>query len=165
MPFTSLSRRELLRATWAIPVTWKFTDSPTLRDLFGRYTHCLAVRDPTSLAGLFAEDAKYRDLTFGVKLVGRDAIRNMFARTFSAVTASRYRVEHAAFDGDTIAVRWEMSGVHEGPMLGMPPSGRRIGFRGASFLTIRAGQVAEQIDYLDRAGLERELGVRGARRD
>lgn len=159
------TRRDLLRAAASLSLVPQTAESPGLRDLFGRYTKSLGRRDAAGLAGLFADQAKYRDVTFGVKLIGRDAIRNMFVRTFTAVTNSKYRVERAAFDHDTIAVRWEMSGVHEGPMLGMPPSGRRITFRGASFLTVTDERVIEQVDYLDRAGLERELGVRGAMRD
>lgn len=160
----SMSRRELFIALTAIPLP-QLVPGPGLRDFFGRYAHCLAKQDAQSLSQLFATDAHYRDVTFGLRLVGRDAIRNMFSRTFAALTSTKYRTEHTAFDGDTIAVRWEMSGVHQGPLLGMPASGRRITFRGASFLRVQAQQVRDQVDYLDRAGLERALGVRGAARE
>lgn len=165
MPPAAIIRRDLFRAALVAPFVIKGSPEKPLRVLFGRYAEEVGRGDSAALAELFAADARYRDVTFGTRLIGRDAIRNMFARTFAAVTSARYRIEHAAFDQDTIAVRWELSGVHQGPLLGMPASGRRISFRGASFLTVRSREVREQVDYLDRVGLERELGVRGAARE
>lgn len=165
MPLEIVSRRELLATLATFPIATSTPKAEALRGLFGQYADRVARADPSALAALFAPDAQYRDVTFATRLIGRDAIKNMFCRTFAALVSPRYGVEHAAFDGDTIAVRWELSGVHRGPLLGAPGSGRRIAVRGASFLTVRASQIAEQVDYLDRAGLERALGVRGARRD
>jgi steroid delta-isomerase-like uncharacterized protein len=159
------SRRDFLRAAAVTPLLSQPAESGRLRDLFGRYLHCVNRRDAYNLARLFAEGAEYRDLTFGVRLVGRDAIRNMFARTFAAVADSTFLVKSSALEGETIAVRWESTGRHEGPMLGMPGSGRLITLRGASFLTVAGDRVAEQVDYLDRSGLERQLGIRGASRE
>jgi len=159
------SRRDFLRAAAVSPILSQPFDSGGLRDLFGRYLHCVDRRDAQSLSRLFAERAEYRDLTFGVRLVGRDAIRNMFARSFAALAESTFVVNSSALEGNTIAVRWESTGRHQGPMLGMPGSGRVITLRGASFLTVAHDRVAEQVDYLDRSGLERQLGVRGASRE
>jgi steroid delta-isomerase-like uncharacterized protein len=142
-----------------------FGPSASLRELFARYLHCLNGQDAPSLSQLFDEWAEYRDLSFGVRLVGRDAIRNMFARTFAAFGAAPFVIKSRAFDHATIAVRWEVTGRHRGPLLGVPASGRELTLRGATFLSIESGKVREQVDFLDRAGLERQLGVRGAPRE
>jgi steroid delta-isomerase-like uncharacterized protein len=159
------SRRDFIRAASVAPWLVQPLESGELRDLFGRYLHCVNRRDATNLARLFAEGAEYRDLSFGVRLIGRDAIRNMFARSFAALADSTFLVASSALEGSTIAVRWESNGRHLGPMLGMPGSGRWITLRGASFLTVAGDRVVEQVDYLDRSGLERQLGVRGASRE
>ena len=161
----STPRRGFLQASLVAALAGRGPGGSGLRDLFGRYLHCVNHRDALSLSRLFTETAEYRDVSFGVRLIGRDAIRNMFARTFTALGSAEFVVKSSAFDGDTIAVRWETTGRHQGPLLGVPGSGRPLTLGGASFMSVASGRVQEQVDYLDRAGLERQLGVRGAGRE
>jgi steroid delta-isomerase-like uncharacterized protein len=158
-------RRAFLRAAVLAPLAGRAEKRPQLRELLARYVHCVIDRNADALARLFSEHAEYRDVSFGVQLVGRDAIRNMFSRTFTAIAEATFLVKSSAFDRETIAMRWETTGRHQGPLLGMPGSGRPITFRGASFLTVGKDGVIEQVDYLDRSGIERQLGVRGATRE
>jgi steroid delta-isomerase-like uncharacterized protein len=165
MPEQPIDRRDILKAALVAPWTQGFFGRPGLKELFGHYADCVNRRDAMSIGLLFADQASYLDITFGVKLLGRAAIRNMFWRGFAAIRGGPFLVETVAFDHNTIAVRWEAHGRHDGPMLGVPPSGRQIEMKGASFLTVADSLIEEQIDFIDRAGLERQLGVRGASRE
>lgn len=165
MPEMPIDRRDMLRAAVIAPWTQAVFSRPGLKELFGRYTDCVNRSDAAAMASLFAEQASYRDITFGITLLGRDAIRNMFWRGFAAIRGGPFVIETVAFDQNTIAVRWETRGRHDGPMLGIPPSGRPIVLKGASFLTVSDQLIDEQVDFTDRSGLERQLGVRGASRE
>lgn len=43
-----------------------------------------------------------------------------------------------------VAIRWSAVGTHQGPFLGLAPSGRRVGFRGMEVLRIGRGLVRER---------------------
>ncbi|MGH2477885.1 MAG: ester cyclase, partial [Candidatus Limnocylindrales bacterium] len=65
-------------------------------------------------------------------------------------------------DGPRHADRWILTGSHEGELLGLAPTGRKVRVEGATFTVMNdGGMVAEDHHYLDLAGLLTQLGAIG----
>lgn len=55
-------------------------------------------------------------------------------------------MEDTAADGDQVVVRWTATATHRGNSLGMAATGRRVSFRGMTWLTFSNGMVVEGWD-------------------
>ena len=53
----------------------------------------------------------------------------LMQRLWAAFPDGRFTIEHLAQDGDTVICVGTMEGTHEGELLGVPPSGRRVRWR------------------------------------
>jgi len=60
--------------------------------------------------------------------------------------------------GDRAAARMTWSGTHDGPLLGLEPTGRRFAYDGAAFFTARDGLLADIWVVGDLDALRRQLG-------
>ncbi len=136
--------------------------TPSPRDVLDTYFRAVQARDLDRVSDLFAQDARYEDATFQAQFEGRDAIRQMFEAMFHGLAEPTYQLIRSVAEADRVAAEWSVEGRHAGPMLGVEASGRRMRIRGVSLLEIRRGKIRSVTDYIDRAGLETQLGLRKA---
>ena len=61
--------------------------------------------------------------------------------------------------GDQLAARLLLSGPHEGPFLGVPPTGNDVQLAITTILTMRAGKCVERWSTADMLGLLIQLGA------
>ena len=84
-------------------------------------------------------------------------------RTVRMVTAAfpdnRHEVEDVFAEGDRVMVRATLTGTHEGPFIGIPPTGRRISVQEIHVYRLRDGKVVEHRVGRDDLGAMRQLGV------
>ena len=55
-------------------------------------------------------------------------------------------VDDVVSEGDNVVVRWSASGTHKGAGLGIPPSKRRVSFRGMSWIVFENGRIVKGWD-------------------
>jgi predicted ester cyclase len=67
--------------------------------------------------------------------------------------------EDTVVEGDKVLVRWRSTGTHEGELMGIPPTGRRVTMTGFDLFRIEGGKIAEMWQEADRLGLLQQLGV------
>ena len=61
-------------------------------------------------------------------------------------------------EGDSVVARWEASGTMKGPLMGMPPSGKRSVVTGMTISRFEGGKVVEHISNWDTLGMLQQLG-------
>jgi predicted ester cyclase len=66
-------------------------------------------------------------------------------------------VEDLLVDGGKIAWRWRLTGTHYGPLLGAPPSGKRVTMTGMNIQRLANGVVVEHWSNADQLGLLRQV--------
>jgi predicted ester cyclase len=66
-------------------------------------------------------------------------------------------------DGDTVVVTSEMSGTHEGPFVGIPPTGRQVKATRVDRLRIVDGRIVESRSECDLDAIAAQLGEPGPR--
>lgn len=62
-------------------------------------------------------------------------------------------------DGDTVAIRFRTQGTHDGELMGLEPTGKRVEGGGAAIARFEDGTPVEVWEFGDQAGMLRQLGV------
>lgn len=79
---------------------------------------------------------------------------------FNAAFSDRqFTVDELIAEGDTVATRTTMRGVHSGDFQGIPATGKRISSTGLTIERIQDGKIVERWFSFDVAGVTRELGL------
>src|SRR5215208_714476 len=81
-------------------------------------------------------------------------------RIWAALPDARVEIAHVAADGDVAICTGTMSGTHEGELLGVPASGRRVQWRMCHVMRFDGdGRAVEHSAIRDDLGLMRQMGA------
>jgi len=89
----------------------------------------------------------------GGDVMGPAGFKMVRAAFLQAVPDLRIEVEDAVAEGESVVVRWRVTGTHRGDGLGIPPSGRAVDARGMSWFHVRDGRLVEGWDCWNLGGL------------
>jgi steroid delta-isomerase-like uncharacterized protein len=95
----------------------------------------------------------------GAEVKGQDAFlaqRRIFLDAFPDLDM---RVEDVIADGDKVVVRWHVNATHTGGGLGMPPSNRKVSFRGITWLEFESGRLVRGWDSWNLGALLQSLAA------
>ena len=90
---------------------------------------------------------------------GIQALRSEITRVRRAFPDGRVEIEEIVAEGDRVVWRWRMDGTHEGPYLGVAPTGRRVTMTGIALYRIAGGKIVERFGEADTIGLLDQLGA------
>jgi len=68
-------------------------------------------------------------------------------------------IEDEIAEGNTVVTRWTFRGTHQGALMGIPPTGKEVAFKGISIDRIAGGKVVEHWNNFDQLGMMQQLGV------
>jgi steroid delta-isomerase-like uncharacterized protein len=89
----------------------------------------------------------------------RGGARQIWVWLLSVFPDHRFDVEHIAADGDTVAVLGTMVGTHEGELMGIAPTGRRVVAQQSHWFRVEEGKLTEHWAVRDDLGMLQQLGV------
>ena len=92
-------------------------------------------------------------------LYGPEGVRIDVAEWRSGFPDLRLAVEDQVAEGDRVASRFVLRGTHDGPFLGVVPTGRPVAVAGVSIDRLAGGRLAESWLSLDALGLLRQIGA------
>ncbi len=90
---------------------------------------------------------------------GPESIRTVATMLRTAFPDLHFTIEDLVAEGDFVAGRLTMSGTHDGPLMGMPPTGRQVRQSHMHFVRFRDGKAVEHWGVRDDVGLMRQLGL------
>jgi steroid delta-isomerase-like uncharacterized protein len=114
----------------------------------------LSVADELFTADYVRHDPATADLAGGV-----DGARAGCVRFRTAFPDLRLTVADLLMDGDKAVVRWTTSGTHQGDLMGIAPTGKKVGLTGISIMRFAGAKVAEEWVNWDTLGMMQQLGV------
>jgi predicted ester cyclase len=97
------------------------------------------------------------------RLAGRGRVRAFYEAVLRAFPDLRFEVEHEHVGDRSIVCEVRLAGTHEGPWMGIAPTGRKVNVTNCLVYTFDArGRLAGERVYFDEAGMLRQLGALGS---
>jgi steroid delta-isomerase-like uncharacterized protein len=128
-------------------------------DLAQQYFDAWNEHDADRIVSVFTETGTYTDPTTNGPLRGAEIGANA-ARLWSSFPDLRFEIVSAAETSDgMIAAEWMMLGTNNGPIFGLPPTGKQIELPGADFVTVRDDKIESVVGYFDAGLLPRQIGM------
>ncbi|MFB6073734.1 MAG: ester cyclase [Haloarculaceae archaeon] len=90
---------------------------------------------------------------------GREAAKEQIRSLREAFPDFRAEVEEIVAEDDVVAMRVTISGTHEGPFMGLEPTGKSFEVQNMVFTRIEDGRIVERWLQPDTLGMFRQLGV------
>jgi steroid delta-isomerase-like uncharacterized protein len=91
---------------------------------------------------------------------GPDEMARYFAETFAALPDFRIEPERIAAEGETVFVKWRMTGTFSGaPWQGIEPTGDRIALDGMDCFSFREGKIVHNAVVFDQMSFGRQIGM------
>ncbi|WP_266075353.1 ester cyclase [Haladaptatus caseinilyticus] len=88
---------------------------------------------------------------------GRDGYRRTVELYRSAFPDISFTIHDLVSEGDRVAVHWTASGTHDGELMGIEPTGKRVENEGMEFNYLRDGKIVEMRVVWDALGMLRQL--------
>jgi predicted ester cyclase len=90
---------------------------------------------------------------------GPESMRGLATMLRTAFPDLRFEIEELIAEGDVVAGRLTMSGTHEGPLMGTPPTGRSVRQDHMHFVRFESGKAVEHWGIRDDLGMMKQLGL------
>jgi steroid delta-isomerase-like uncharacterized protein len=90
---------------------------------------------------------------------GRDMYLGIVAANMKAFPDLKWTVEDMRAEGDTVAIRYTMTGTHEGPFAGVEATGRAIRAESMAFYRLAHGKIVEERAQLDMLSILQHMGA------
>ena len=134
----------------------------SIRDAYEQGIGFYNAGDVEGLVNLYTEDAT-RVTPFGT-FEGRAAIHEAMSRDKAAFPDHAVTRDVIVEQGDTLADEWTMIATHTGPLVmpdgtELPPTGKRIEFKGVELVQFRDGKGAVHHEYWDNMAFAGQLGL------
>ena len=84
------------------------------------------------------------------------AVADMYTTAFPDVQLG---IKQTHVIGDTVIVEFVASGTHQGELMGIAPTGRKVSMPVCIVLEIRDGKIYAEREYMDMAHMMQQLGV------
>jgi len=87
----------------------------------------------------------------------RDAFSAMIRSYRNGFSDYHCLINDQIAESDQVATRWTFSGTQDGPLMGMPPSGKRVTVTGVAIDRITDGKLVESWLEMDAQGMLHDL--------
>jgi steroid delta-isomerase-like uncharacterized protein len=90
---------------------------------------------------------------------GPEGVKAVVAMFRSGMPDLRVVIEDMIAEGDKVAVRYTLEGIHEGDLFGVPPTGQRLSIKSISVERVSDGKIREHWRVTDSLDMMQQLGV------
>ena len=131
-------------------------------EVWRQWQDVFARRDVHALADLYSDTAVFETPMAG-SLTGREGIIQAHNTFFGAFPDAVLTAEPPIIDDGRIAVVAELAATHVGSFMGLPPTGKAIGFLLVVLLEVRDHRIVRDRRIYDFTGFLVQVGVLKAR--
>jgi len=90
---------------------------------------------------------------------GREALKQFIGSYLGAFPDFHVTIEDIIAEGDKVVVRQTTTATHQGELMGIPPTGKRVKISGIHITHVADGKMVEEWANDDVLGLLQQLGV------
>lgn len=91
---------------------------------------------------------------------GVEGLKGFFRSLRTAFPDLKVTPVHAVPTDDHLAIAYTIEGTHTGPLMGIPPSGKRVNVRGMQIARYENGKIAERWGSSDQLGILQQIGAK-----
>ncbi|MBA2793302.1 MAG: ester cyclase [Thermoleophilaceae bacterium] len=113
-------------------------------------------RDPDTVDSFFSPEFESHNNPPGFP-PGLAGVKQFFAMFGEAFPDAEVTIDDLVAEGDRVAVATTLTGTHQGQVMGVAPTGRRVAVTGIDLLRIEHGKIVEHRGLTDTVGLMRQL--------
>jgi len=146
--------------TWGVPseVTGDPGDPETNKTIFqGMFDEVMNKGNLAVVDELFAADYVMHDPVSPIEVRGPEGFKQVAAMYAAAFPDMQSTIEDMIAEGDQVAFRWTLIGTHNGELMGIPATGRRITVTGISIYRLADGKLVETWPSYDALGMIQQL--------
>jgi steroid delta-isomerase-like uncharacterized protein len=92
-------------------------------------------------------------------LHGPEGVKEFISSYRAAFPDARITVEEQLAEGNLVATRWSGRGTHEGELMGVAPTGKKVTVSGLAISRLENGKIVEEFQNWDNFGLMKQLGA------
>lgn len=130
----------------------------TNTELVRRFYKAVDAGDTAVVGELFAPEWENVDPALP-PMRGLDGARALVSLFTASFPDFHSRIELMAEEDERVAVHAVHNGTHQGPFMGVPPTGRAVTVTATGIFTCRDGRLVENRVVFDAFGLLQQLGV------
>jgi steroid delta-isomerase-like uncharacterized protein len=107
---------------------------------------------------LMASDYIYRSPGMP-EMRGPEGFKQLVSMFRTAFPDLNMVIDDMLADGDKVAFRWTGTGTHQGDLMGIPPTGKRVTTTGLVISRFAGDKVVEDYEIIDTLGMMQQLGI------
>jgi steroid delta-isomerase-like uncharacterized protein len=138
-------------------------DGEELQAFIDRYNAAWNAHDVEAIVALHTDDSVFENHVTGDSYTGREAIGKAITGIFAVFPDLTFETRRSYVREDLVVQEWTARGTHAGTMtrsgIEVPPTGRKVEYKGMDVIPIRDGLVARKDVYSDSVTLLRQLGL------
>ena len=138
-------------------------DGAELQNFIDRYNDAWNAHDVDAILAMHTDDSVFENHVTGDVNVGREQVGAAIRGIFSVFPDLSFEGRRQYVREDLVVQEWTARGTHEGTMrrgeIEVPPTRRRVEYKGMDVIPIRDGLVARKDVYSDSVTLLRQLGL------
>jgi steroid delta-isomerase-like uncharacterized protein len=100
---------------------------------------------------------------YSPEAMDKAAVREFYAGSWEVFTNQQLTIEDMFGEDEKLCVRFSNTGTHEGPLMGVPPTGRQIMMEGMTVMHFRDGRCIERWSVVDGFGALAQMQAASAR--
>jgi steroid delta-isomerase-like uncharacterized protein len=116
----------------------------------------LQARDPAVVDEFFSRDFVSHNNPPGFP-PGVEGVKRFFTTFRDAFPDIEVEIDELVADGERVAVATTFTGTHQGELMGVAPTGRRVSVTGIDVVRVAGGKIVEHRGLTDIVGLMRQL--------
>ena len=90
---------------------------------------------------------------------GSESFKQIVTMFRSGMPDIQVTIEHEIAEGDIVVHHWTLRGTHTAPIMGTPPTGKRLALTGMSVVRLSDNKIIERWAAIDELGFMRQLGI------
>jgi steroid delta-isomerase-like uncharacterized protein len=90
---------------------------------------------------------------------GPEGVRQFVTTYLTAFPDGKITIDDQLAEGDLVTSRWTGRGIHQGDLMGIPPTGKQVTVTGITISRVKDGKVVEEWTNWDTLGLLQQVGV------
>lgn len=115
--------------------------------------------DKEAILSFYSAAYKGAESSEASELYGPDSVGKMVDKFFTAFPDLQISMVDHIMATDRAAIYWRAEGHHQGMILNIPPTGKKVNVLGVSFFNFKDNQIVSGTHVWDMAGMLRDLGL------